>query len=245
MKLATRTFKREDWYITSPFGNRVNPATGKKAFHNGDDYGTHLQKWNQYALEDGIVTRVGYNGKGYGNYLDVQYPRLGIQLFYAHLDKVYVKKGDKVNENTILGITGTTGQSTGIHLHLGYKKIGGEYEDPESYDYQPLPKIEIVEPVERDENKNQVKALKGNLRVRTEPNLNGEKLGYLEQDKLYDYFETSESDGYTWYKIAEQNYVACVEGYLEVLPRKEENIFIKLLNLLVDFLNKILEYLTK
>ena len=71
MKLATRTFKRDDWYITCPFGERINPVTHKKDFHSGCDYGTDKENWKQYALESGTVTRVGYNAKGYGHYMDI------------------------------------------------------------------------------------------------------------------------------------------------------------------------------
>ena len=58
MKLASRTFKRNDWYITSPYGQRINPVTHKKGFHYGCDYGTNRKNWPQYALEDGVVTSI-------------------------------------------------------------------------------------------------------------------------------------------------------------------------------------------
>lgn len=135
MKLAERTFKRNDYYITSPFGMRINPVTKKKAMHSGVDYGTNRENWKQYALENGKVLRTGYNAKGYGHYAEIEYPRLGISLFYGHFDKKYIKAGDIVDENTIIGLTGTTGMSTGIHLHLGLK-INGNYVDPEKYNYE-------------------------------------------------------------------------------------------------------------
>lgn len=142
MKLAERIFRRKDYYITSPFGTRIDPISGVKKTHNGCDYGTNIQNWEQYALEDGevIAIQTGKKDKdkngGYGNYVKVKYPRLGIQLLHAHLKEVRVKKGSKVNKNTILGTTGTTGYSTGIHLHLGLQKIGGStWLDPEKYDY--------------------------------------------------------------------------------------------------------------
>ena len=135
MKLAERTFRRSDYYITSPFGKRINPVTKKDSFHSGVDYGTNREKWKQYALEDGKVLRAGYNAKGYGHYAEIEYPRLGISLFYGHFDKKYIKAGDIVNEDTIIGLTGTTGMSTGIHLHLGLK-INGVYVNPEEYDYK-------------------------------------------------------------------------------------------------------------
>lgn len=141
MKLAERIFKRNDYYITSPFGKRIHPISGQSSFHYGCDYGTDCQNWEQFALEEGevIEIRTGYkdkDGNGYGNYVKVKYPRLGIQLLHAHLKEVKVKKGQQVNHDTILGLTGTTGNSTGIHLHLGLQQIGSTtYTDPEKYDY--------------------------------------------------------------------------------------------------------------
>ena len=214
MKLATRTFKREDWYVTSPFGKRKNPVTGKEEFHTGCDYGTNKQNWKQYALENGKVTRVGYNAKGYGHYMDIQYPRIKKQLFYGHLKTIYVKKGDTVDENTCIGLTGSTGMATGIHLHLGLKPIGGEYEDPQKYDYQP---IEKAKPVERDKTRNQLEVVKNKLRIRTEPNLKGEILGYAELG-YYDDLETFDNDGYIWHKVADNNWLAEVKDYVILLP---------------------------
>lgn len=148
MKLADRIFKRNDWKMTSPFGNRKHPVTGKKSMHNGTDYGTNVQNWNQYALEDGIVISAGVDNSPSGQgalFAWVQYPRLNIKLLHYHLDQVFVKKGQKVDENTVIGTTGTTGQSTGIHLHLGIKKIDdNKYFDPHSYDY--IPPVEVVKP---------------------------------------------------------------------------------------------------
>lgn len=74
-----------------------------------------------------------------------------------------------------------------------------------------LPKAEIVNPVERDENKDQLICSISNLRVRTAPNLKGEVLGFLKQDSYYNYFEESEADGYKWLKIADDQWVAKVD----------------------------------
>lgn len=139
MKLATRIFKRTDWYVTSPFGWRSDPFTGKKTFHAGTDYGTNCEKWGQYALEDGYVLVVRPNSTGgYGNYLWVRYPRLNISLMHAHLNDICVVEGQKVNSDTLLGHTGQTGKATGIHLHLGMTLIGSsEWLDPQAYDYIP------------------------------------------------------------------------------------------------------------
>lgn len=135
MKLATRIFRRSDWYVTSPFGNRKDPITGAQLFHSGCDYGTHATKWPQYALEDGVVESAGKDGSG-GIFAWVKYPRLGFRLLHYHLDSVKVVTGQTVNKDTLIGYTGTTGRSTGIHLHLGMRMIGNStYVNPHSYDY--------------------------------------------------------------------------------------------------------------
>lgn len=219
MNLATRTFERTDWYITSDFGERINPVTHKKSFHYGCDYGTHKEKWKQYALENGTVVRVGYNKNGYGNYIEINYSRIKVNLFYGHLDKVYVKKGDVVTHDTCIGLTGTTGMSTGIHLHLGFKYNGGVYSDPNKYDY--MPPSNLVDPTERKYFMNQIEVIKDKLRERKTPSLKGEILGYAKIG-IYDYSETTESDGYTWYKIGAENWIAYVEGYTKVYPTGDQ-----------------------
>ena len=143
MKLAERIFNRNDYYITSPFGWRIHPVSKKKSHHNGCDYGTHVKNWPQYPLEDGTVIAIHTGSKdkdpngGYGNYVKIKYPRLGIQTMHAHLKTVNVKNGQAVNHETIIGTTGMTGNSTGVHLHLGLQNIGSStWLDPELYDYK-------------------------------------------------------------------------------------------------------------
>lgn len=147
MKLASKIFKRNDWYVTSPFGNRepIKTKNGISSdFHSGCDYGTNRQKWSQYAIEDGIVTSCGVASDG-AKYIWVDYPRINKKLLHYHLDSILVNSGQLVDENTILGYTGMTGKATGIHLHLGMKDSnGGEYQDPDAYDYQPVSKIVVT-----------------------------------------------------------------------------------------------------
>ena len=229
MKLATRIFKRDDWYITSPFGKRTHPVTKQKnVMHYGDDLGTNCKNWPQYALEDGIVVSVrtgkkDKDGSGYGNYVKIKYERIGIRVFHGHLDKVYVKLNQKVTHDTCIGLTGKTGTATGIHLHLGLQTISSStWLDPDKYDY--IPPTEIIKPVERNEDVDQLKILKSTLRVRKEPNLKGEILGFAPKDAIYDDLSVSEEDGYKWHKIAENNYIAEVKDYIELLPKKEESV---------------------
>jgi len=136
--LATRTFKRTDWYVTSNFGLRKHPVSGVVKMHNGTDYGTHSQKWPQYAVDKGTVKQAGRASDG-ALFCWVEYPALGIKCLNYHLDSVRVKAGQAVDNNTVLGYTGTTGNSTGIHLHLGMQRLSapGVFVDPHPFVYKP------------------------------------------------------------------------------------------------------------
>lgn len=125
--------------ITSPFGYRIHPITKKKTFHNGLDLVSIIKNRNLYAIDDGYVQKVvtGQNNSktGYGNYVWVRYPRYNLSLLHAHCNSVKVKKGDKVKKGTIVAIMGSTGASTGVHLHLGITKIGSNtWLNPVNYD---------------------------------------------------------------------------------------------------------------
>lgn len=150
MKLATRIFRREDWYVTSPFGWRKSPITKKNEMHTGTDYGTKGQKWNQYALEDGYILRCGKDNTG-AIFAWVRYPRLGFDLLHYHLDTLNVKTKDKVTKDTVVGKTGRTGKATGFHLHLAMSNIGVTKRlDPHAYDYQEPVKEEKEEKEEKE-----------------------------------------------------------------------------------------------
>ncbi len=216
-KLVDYIFQRDDWYITDNFGYRYHPITGEYSFHYGTDYGTHLGKWPQYAVEDGYILYRGTGG-GYGNYIWVRYPRIGYALLHAHLDSVAVNAGDTVASGSVLGYTGTTGNSTGIHLHLGMQPIGSdEWMDPHAYDYAP-PAL-IVGAAERDAGRDQVVIMIPDLNVRAGAGLGFPSLGYAQLNGAYDYFDTAKADGYMWYRIAENQWVADNGSYLEYAPQ--------------------------
>lgn len=104
---------------SSRFGNRKDPFTGRTAFHSGLDFrapaGAKIS-----ALGVGKVTFAGRKG-GYGNAVEITHVN-GLVSRYAHMSKIKVKKGQKVNRNTIVGLVGSTGRSTGPHLHLEVRK---------------------------------------------------------------------------------------------------------------------------
>lgn len=147
-KISNLIFKGAAHYITSPFGSR-DPISTKagttKSGHNGTDYGTNGQKIAQYAIEDGVIYSTGTDSAG-AKYVKVNYPRINKQFHHWHLDSISVKKGQKVNKDTLLGYTGMTGLATGVHLHLAIVDLSNStYIDPEKYanEYQ-----EYTKPVE-------------------------------------------------------------------------------------------------
>jgi len=100
--------------LSSKFGNRFHPTLYRWRFHGGVDMacpkGTEI-----HIPADGIVVKSGWNG-GYGNYIKVKHGN-GYETVYGHLSKVSVKKGQKVKKGDVIGKVGSTGRSTGAHLH--------------------------------------------------------------------------------------------------------------------------------
>ena len=101
--------------ISSPFGYRTNPVTGRQEKHNGVDmafnHGTPV-----VAIQDGVVTEIGYNAYS-GNYLRYRTSD-GLLVGYAHLYRALVGVGDTVRQGDTVALTGNSGLSTGPHLHV-------------------------------------------------------------------------------------------------------------------------------
>lgn len=102
------------YWLTSPFGSRSDPFQNKHASHKGVDLASRTG--NKISVQaKGKVTYAGWM-KGYGYTVEVNHGN-GFQTKYGHMNKIYVKKGDEVKFNTALGEVGSTGRSTGPHLH--------------------------------------------------------------------------------------------------------------------------------
>lgn len=116
------TYPLKSIKVTSPYGYRRDPFTGKLSWHNGLD----LRAKNEpaYAMMDGIVEKVGYDNRS-GNYVTLKHGNYHVS--YCHLSSVIVGKGERVFSGTIVGVTGNTGRSTGCHLHLTCKKDGESF----------------------------------------------------------------------------------------------------------------------
>lgn len=101
--------------LSSLFAGRIDPFTGRRATHTGIDVpaprGTKV-----LAAKSGVVITSAYNAGGYGNYVVVSHGN-GNTTLYAHLSSRSVKEGDSVKQGQTVGLVGTTGRSTGNHLH--------------------------------------------------------------------------------------------------------------------------------
>ncbi len=121
-------------YMASGYGVRIDPIYNTRRFHSGMDFSSP-KGTSVYVTGDGTVIAAGFN-HGYGNCIDVDHG-YGYVTRYAHLSSIKVKKGQKVTRGDIIGLVGSTGKSTGPHLH--YEVIlKGQHVNPANYYYQDL-----------------------------------------------------------------------------------------------------------
>lgn len=134
--MGSRFFKNFGRYkITYPFGSRI--IFGKREHHSGVDLvaltesGGAVSDW-VVAFDAGEVIEAGYSDRS-GYYCKIRHDETAVTI-YCHFkkDTLRVKKGDLVKRGDVLGYMGSTGRSTGAHLHLGVA-LYGEYVDPEKY----------------------------------------------------------------------------------------------------------------
>jgi len=115
--------------IVSGFGWRIHPIYGTPRFHSGVDIDGECDQ-PIWAAEDGTVISAGWNG-GYGQATVIDHGN-GLSTLYAHQDAFAVSSGESVRRGEVIGYVGTTGWSTGCHLHFEVR-INGEPVDPEPY----------------------------------------------------------------------------------------------------------------
>lgn len=100
--------------ISSSFGYRRHPITRRKQLHLGIDLRADRRD-TVYATANGVVSKSGWYG-GYGRHIEIEHEFEYITS-YSHLHRIFVDKGDTVNKNQPIGLIGSTGFSTGPHLH--------------------------------------------------------------------------------------------------------------------------------
>ncbi len=114
--------------ITSKFGYRIHPISGKRKLHTGLDIGAPTGS-NVVAGNDGTVIKSGWNNS-YGNVVMVDHGG-GIVTLYAHNSRLLVSAGDTVTRGQTIAKSGSTGDSTGPHLHFEVR-VNGDYKDPQA-----------------------------------------------------------------------------------------------------------------
>lgn len=138
-------------YLNSLVGLRTDPKTGKaNANHRGADYTSHSNN-SIYASAAGKIRFVDTNPNrtGFGRYLIITHDN-GYETLYAHLASISVKLDQRVNQGQVIGIKGTSGKSTGVHLHFEMSK--GRWNNQYTTNINPIvliddPEIRIVQSV--------------------------------------------------------------------------------------------------
>ncbi len=144
----------ENMRLTSSFGVRSDPFHGAAAMHAGIDIpgpiGTPI-----YATADGVIGRTGRFG-GYGNLITVNHGK-GIETRYGHLSKILVAPNTRVRRGQLIGLMGSTGRSTGSHLHYEVR-IDGKAVNPMPF----MQNASVIEQVEQTAARLQLTAVGGN-----------------------------------------------------------------------------------
>ena len=118
--------KQETFSLSSGYGMRNDPFSGRRAFHGGLDFSAPY-KSPALATAPGVVTRVGWSG-AYGRIVDIDHGN-GVSTRYGHLAQFLVEKGDEVTAQQPIGLVGSSGRSTGAHLHYEIR-LGGRALNP-------------------------------------------------------------------------------------------------------------------
>ena len=116
-------------YIGSGYGYRKDPIDGKKRLHSGLDFSVNLNT-DVMATGDGVVKKAEYDS-GWGRYIKIDHG-YSYETVYAHLYKIYVKNGQKVQRGDVIGKSGNSGRAAGFHLHYEVHK-NKKSEDPSKY----------------------------------------------------------------------------------------------------------------
>lgn len=249
-------------------------SQGYKKNHKAIDLGfltTYGDKRPVKAWKSGVVIATGTDSAG-GVYVVLQHDDDSNRWIsrYWHFVKgsVVVKKGQQVKQGDKLGTRGNTGISTGVHLHFelwkcpkGYSYKSSDYSkyavDPTKYTYLfenqvmkgspilPNKPQEYVEPlpVARDDKTHQVEVIADQLRIRETPSLNSNQL-FIAKQGIYNVYNNKESDGYVWYEIETDRWIATLEGEwtINLLPRElTEDEFLEDLSEKITKLTKELE----
>ena len=114
-------------HVTSTFGWRRHPVTGRRSFHNGVDYRARVGE-PVFAVYTGRVVRTGYDKYG-GKFIEILHPG-NVRTLYLHLSRILVRKGQRVKAGELIARSGATGRVNGPHLHFAIKDPRGKWVNP-------------------------------------------------------------------------------------------------------------------
>ena len=209
--------------VTCEYGRKG--TVWKSGIHQGIDL-VGITSKNVYSICNGVVERAGYDNGGFGNYVRIKEDGTENRIYLAHLDKIYVKVGQKVTYTTVVGLMGSTGNSTGAHTHVEIRKfqngIAVSKLNPATYmgipnkvgtynsaNYQISTQATTQAPAETQV----LKTLARNTNLREEPNTKSNATLYLTNTTLYVLQAgVAQADGYTWDKVRIR--VNGKEGYM-------------------------------
>jgi len=118
--------------VTSKAGFRIHPITGRGDFHSGVDLAANLND-RVYNLLDGVVLRVGWRG-ALGVAVEIYHPYPNVRTIYGHLNAFSVAPGQLVTRGQVIGFAGSTGRSTGVHVHFTViRDDTKQYIEPQSF----------------------------------------------------------------------------------------------------------------
>lgn len=187
--------------VTTEYKKKGNWAAG---WHTGIDL---VGNENIYSSCFGVVSDVGIDNS-YGNYLVIKNDIDGRFHWFCHLSKINIKKGDRVQKGTLIGIMGSTGNSTGKHLHFEIRNPSNKYADTiNPANYMGIPNIvgnynSDNYQISNEKDPNELKILAKNTNLRSAPNINSSSTLYLANTTLYILQKNvANSNGYTWDKV--------------------------------------------
>jgi murein DD-endopeptidase MepM/ murein hydrolase activator NlpD len=138
--------------VASGFGYRIDPIYKTVKMHAGLDFSAP-QGTPIYATADGVVKQAGFSGGGYGNHVVINHG-YGYETLYGHMVRVKARRGQRVKRGEVVGYVGSTGKSTGPHLHYEVHKNGRKL-DPVYFFYNDLTPEQFDELLTRAQASNQ------------------------------------------------------------------------------------------
>lgn len=202
--MSTKICFTGEFKVTCVYGEKGNAWKG--GVHQGIDL-VGITNKKVYSICNGIVEKAEFDKGGFGNYVRIKENGTENRIYLAHLEEIHVNVGQNVTYTTVIGLMGTTGNSTGAHTHVeirqlqngkiikrlnpaNYMGIPNKIGKYNSKDYQ----ISTHEQV--------MKTLSRNTNLRSEPNIKSSATLYLKNTTLY-VLESgvANSDGYTWDRV--------------------------------------------